>query len=95
MKENSKYLATHAHGMITTSDTLRKSLEDANKDGLGRLEGALDELLKRFTTVLTHRQMLHREREKCIKLMDVKVLACFQCNRNDVNIKPFRHNIIT
>ncbi|KAI0207808.1 hypothetical protein LSAT2_007551 [Lamellibrachia satsuma] len=72
VKENSEYLATHAHGMITTSDTLRKSLEDANKDGLGRLEGALDELLKRFTTVLTHRQMLHREREKCIKSMDVK-----------------------
>ena len=73
VKENSAHLTTHAHGMITTSDSLKKSLEDANKDALGRLEGAFYELLSRFTTVLTHRGMLHRERYRCLKLMEVTV----------------------
>ena len=83
VKENSEHLTTYAHGMITTSDSLKKSLEDVHKDGLGRLEGALDELLKRFNTVLTHRQMLHHERDKCLKMMEVKVpvFCAFSPNR--------------
>ena len=72
LHEHEAQLTTHAHGMITTSDTLRRSLDDVRRDTLSRLQAGIGELLNQLARTLAQRDGLERERDKCQKLLSVE-----------------------
>ncbi len=70
-KENRSKLATHAHGMITTSHAIQLSVEESSKDLLTKLHENFVRVLARFEKILAHRELLLEERERCLKILNV------------------------
>ena len=75
LRDHDAQLASHAHEMTTTSDIIAKSNVQSSESSDERLDGLkfhLETLFNKVTRCLANRDLILREREKCLKILGVK-----------------------
>ena len=70
LKKHEEDLESRAHDMTSTSDVIKMSLDD--NDHLGKLRERIRYFLARTKRVIEERDLMTREREKCMKALQAK-----------------------
>jgi len=70
MRAHDDYLKSHAHGMKTTRSALVDSVND--NDVIAKLRARLDFMMDRLNYGIKNAEMLQKERERCLELLNCK-----------------------
>ena len=72
VREHEKRLKTHAHGLITTSDTVTGMRTNSDNTTLTDLKASISKVLFRMDQMITQREALLTEKSKCFQTLKIK-----------------------